>query len=507
MPYLRIMLVVLLLACAAGFAKEPAPAPKIAAGLFSPTWDSLRKYECPEWFRDAKFGVWAHWGPQAVPGMGDWYARGMYEEGSPQNKYHVENYGHPSKVGYKDVLEQWKAEKWEPERLMALYKAAGAKYFVSMGVHHDNFDLWNSKHHSWNAVQHGPKRDMVGVWKAAAAKEGLRFGVSEHLGASYAWWTGNKGADKQGPLAGVPYDGNQTELQELYHPPHDEPWLGSDKHYTWYATNPAWQAEWFARISDLVDSYQPDLLYSDGGVPFGETGRALVSHFYNQNVAQHGGKLEAVYNCKKMGSGEFEVGTCVQDVERGGMPGIEPHPWQTDTSIGDWYYRRGESYKSTREVAQFLADIVSKNGNLLLNVVLLPDGTLPAPCEQFLTEMAAWMKLNGEAIYATRPFTVYGEGPTMVGGHFNERFNFTAKDVRYTTAKSGGQLYAIALVPTPGQKLVLPAVTPQAFAAKNVTLLGSDAKLDWSQTDTGLTCTLPAELPIADMPVALRIAK
>ncbi|HEX5242151.1 MAG TPA: alpha-L-fucosidase, partial [Tepidisphaeraceae bacterium] len=188
-----------------------------AQGQFEPTAESLQKYECPQWFRDAKFGIWAHWGPQAVPGMGDWYARKLYQQGGADYKYQVENYGHPSKVGYKDIIPLWKAEKWEPDRLMELYKKAGARYFVAQAVHHDNFDNWDSKYHKWNAVKMGPQKDVVGLWREAALKQGLRFGVSEHLGASYTWFQDSHGADKTGPLAGVPYDGADPKWEDLYH--------------------------------------------------------------------------------------------------------------------------------------------------------------------------------------------------------------------------------------------------------------------------------------------------
>ena len=222
-------------------------AAEMAEGPFQPTWESLKQYKCPEWFRDAKFGIWAHWGPQAVPMVGDWYARKMYIQGDPVYADHLKAFGHPSQFGYKDIIPLWKAEKWDPDRLMALYKKAGARYFVSMGVHHDNFDLWNSKHHRWNAVAMGPQRDVVGDWQKAAKKQGLRFGVSEHLGASFTWFQPSHGADKTGPKAGVPYDGAHPKYQDLYHPP------AAKGDTAWYSTNPEWHQEWFARIRDLVD--------------------------------------------------------------------------------------------------------------------------------------------------------------------------------------------------------------------------------------------------------------
>jgi alpha-L-fucosidase len=363
--------------------QKPIIAPsEIAAGPFQPSDESFNQYHYPDWFRDAKFGIWAHWGPQAVPRQGDWYARKLYlgpgsidrktgqevATSGPDYQFHVKQYGHPSKFGYKDIIPLWKAEKWDPEQLMALYKKAGAKYFVSMGSHHDNFFLWNSKIHRWNAVQMGPKKDVVGLWQQAAQKQGLRFGVSEHLGASYTWFQASHSADATGPMAGVPYDGNDPQYQDLYHKkaaPDDRGWLTKD---------PENQKEWFHCIKELIDNYHPDLLYSDSAFPFGDVGRSMVAHYYNQNIARNGGKLEAVYNCKQVSGGKW-----VQDLERGVMDGINPEPWQTDTSIGDWYYRTGQKYKSATNIIQMLVDIVSKNGNLLLNVVQRPDAQNSGP--------------------------------------------------------------------------------------------------------------------------------
>lgn len=455
---------------------------------FDATWESLQQYQTPEWFRDAKFGIWAHWGPQAVPGQGDWYARRMYLQGDGAYNYHVKTYGHPSEFGYKDIIPLWKAEKWDPEYLMSLYKKAGAKYFVSMAVHHDNFDLWDSTYHRWNAVKMGPQRDIVGQWQDAAKKYGLHFGVSEHLAASYTWFTSSHGADKDGPKAGVPYDGNDPKYWDLYHPKHDEPFGSGEK---WYGKNPQWHQTWDKRIRDLVDQYQPDLLYSDGGFPFGEVGRGLVAHFYNTNMQQHRGKLQAVYTCKEMGSGEFNRQACVQDVERGAMKDINPLPWQTDTSNGDWYYRTRDRYKTTGQVIRLLADIVSKNGNMLLNIVLRPDGSLPPESEKLLAELGPWMDMNGEAIYGTRPWKVYGEGPTVVGGgHFKEDYPFKADDIRFTT--KGNTLYAIALgVPTADLKIKSLA----GVSISDCRLVGSKEKLQWTQDAEGLTIKPVSQWP------------
>ncbi len=481
----------------------PALTP-IAKGPFEPTADSLKSYETPAWFRDAKFGIWAHWGPQAVPRLGDWYARWMYVPGHPVYQKHLEQYGHPSQFGYKDILPLWTAEKFDPEALMKLYVAAGAKYFVSMGVHHDNFDLWNSRHHRWNAVQIGPKRDVVGAWRDAARRAGLRFGVSEHLGASHNWFHPSHGFDQFWPKIGVDYDGANPEYSDLYHPKHDEPYRGNNA--TWYTADPNYHRVWFDRIRDLVDSYQPDLLYSDGGIPFGEVGRSLVAHFYNASVVRRG-KVDVVYNCKAMGSGEFHAEACVQDVERGVMSGINPRPWQTDTSNGDWFYSDGFKYKTGPDVIRMLADIVSKNGNLLLNVVLYPDGSLPPESQTLLSDLRAWMGVNAESIHGTRPWKVFGEGPTQTAaGAFKERAEYTAEDIRFTS--KGDSLYAITLGEPRGAVSIGSlgrAAGHEPRAVRKVQLLGMSQALRFRQTDAALVVDLPERLPSSHAS-ALRIS-
>jgi alpha-L-fucosidase len=247
-------------ACSALALSSFAKAQALAQGAhFAGTRHSLEGYRIPEWFRDAKFGIWAHWGPQSAIEDGDWYARNMYVQGSEQYLYHVETYGHPSKVGYKDLVDNWKAAKWDPDHLMGLYKKAGAKYFVSMGVHHDNFDLWNSKYTRWNAVNMGPKKDIVGTWQKAAQKHGLRFGVSEHLWISYKWWAVSHLADKTGPLAGVSYDGVDPQFADLYH---DADCARFGDHLDWNDDGipDSWKKHYLDRMTDLIDKYQPDFM-------------------------------------------------------------------------------------------------------------------------------------------------------------------------------------------------------------------------------------------------------
>ena len=487
------------LICHAVVAAEPSATStnlslKIAPGRFEPTMESLKDYQCPEWFRDAKFGIWAHWGPQAVPMDGDWYARQMYQQGHAQYQDHLEHYGHPSTNGYKDIIPLWKAEKWDPDRLMALYKKAGAKYFVSMGSHHDNFFLWNSKLHRWNAVNMGPHRDVVGTWQAAAIKNGLKFGVSEHLGASFTWFQDSHKADKTGPMAGVPYDGADPQYQDLYHFPAEPGDTG------WYSNNPRWQQMWFNEIKELVDNYHPDLLYTDGGVPFGnEVGRSMIAHLYNSDAARHGGKVQVIYTCKQKSDGRW-----IEDLERGVMPGINPNPWQTDTSIGDWFYNRNWKFRPVSWTIHMLVDIVSKNGNLLLNVVQRPDGSIDSDVEQSLHELADWIAIHGEAIYGSRPWLVYGEGGVRTkGGHFHEDFKYTPQDIRFTT--KGSALYAIALGwPEDGKLLVKSLASTGSGKINKIALLGSKGKVTWSRSPEGLVVTLPAD-KVSPYTCALRI--
>ena len=471
-----------------------------AVGPFQPTDESLKQYACPDWFRDAKLGIWAVWGPESVPMQGDWYARHLYEEGSRHYQWHVAHYGHPSQFGFKDIIPLWKAEKWEPEQLMALYKKAGAKYFCMIAEHHDNFDCWNSRFQPWNSVNLGPKRDIAGEWQQAATKNGLRFGMTEHLAASWWFYGATKRADTNGPLAGVAYDGADPKFDDLY-------WSGNEKtDFHYYGTNvpPAFKQTWFNRINDMIDRYHPDLLYSDSPLPYpDEVGRQLLAHYYNDNAQRHGGKNEAIYNCKQTSEGRW-----VQDLERGVMEGINPHPWQTDTCVGGWYYdekvleRHG--YKTPATVIHMLCDIVSKNGNLLLNFPPRPDGTLDADELKILDAMAAWIAVNGEAIYGTRPWKIFGEGPSRAqkGGHFNEgKLKYTARDIRFTSKNNS--LYAIALGwPVPSgvegpedHQLVVKALASAAGKISDVALLGHTGQLDWQQTAEGLVVKLPAQKP------------
>jgi len=471
--------------------------PKIQSGPFTGTRESLKAYQIPVWFRDAKFGIWAHWGPQSAPEYGDWYARNMYIEGQKQYKYHLAHYGHPSKFGFKNVIPTWKADKFDPDYLMGLYKKAGAKYFMSMGVHHDNFDLWNSKHNRWNSVQMGPRKDIVGMFRKAALKHGLKFGISDHLWISYKWFSVSHGSDKQGQYAGVPYDGADPKYASFYHDITD---VHTKLAWNEVGITEAWKGHWFARIKDLVDQYQPDLLYCDGHIPFEEWGLGLVAHLYNQDAKRHGGNVEAVYTSKRRE--DSAAGTCVFDVERGVVETIWLSPWQTDTCIGHWHYDKEAKYKTPKTIVDMLVDIVSRNGNLMLNFPLPSNGMLDAEELVILDEITKWMAVNSEAIYATRPWKIFGEGPgtqkpdQSVKFNENSRKALTAADVRFTT--KGPTLYAFVMGLPETEAVIVPLASNSQYATgkiNHVRLLGFNDKVQWEQDETGLKIQLPAEKP------------
>jgi len=460
---------------------------------FVPEWKSLQHYVCPEWFRDAKFGIWAHWGPQCVPMVGDWYARNMYIQSSGAYQHHCRTYGHPSKFGYKDIVKLWKAERFDPEALIDLYKRGGAKFFAALAVHHDNFDCWNSRHHPWNSVNVGPGRDIVGEWCKAARTAGLKFGVTEHLERSYNWFSTNKESDKYGPYAGVPYDGNLSEYEEFYLPPHDD-------HTAKYPLNPsqAWMKQWYDRITDLVDQYDPDLLYTDGGVPFGQIGREMVSHFYNRNIERRGGKLDGVYTLKnparfKGDHGDFVEGTGVESVERGVVEGMYPLPWQIDTCIGGWYYDMRTVYKTPEHIVRLLADVVSKNGTMLLSIPMRPDGTLDEMARWTVEDIGRWFDVCGEAIYGTRPWKQFGEGKALfTSGAFAAKGDtqFTSDDFRFTA--KGTDIYAMAMGWTDhAWKIHALAGT----AVTGVQMLGVKEPLRWHMKEDELLVEAPAARP------------
>lgn len=465
---------------------------EILKGPFGPTLDSLRNFKCPEWYRDAKMGFWSHWGPQSVTLAGDWYARNMYIEGSPQYIYHWRKYGHPSKFGYKDIVPLWKAESFDPDALMSLYYEAGARFFMSQAVHHDNFDNWNSKHNAWNATKVGPHKDIVGMWHEAANKHGMRFGLSEHLGASLNWFSVNKDCDEEGPYAGVPYDGNDPAYEDFYHPARELANKTDGEGY--FSHNPWWHQRWFDRIKDVIDQHEPDFLYSDQDVFDGDSVWRIIAHLYNLSVKKHGGANEAFYSQKSEDPGVKGIG--VLDIERGTIQGISPDPWQTDTCLGGWFYNANVVYKKTDEIIAMLVDTVSKNGNLMLNIPQRADGTLDDECMYTVKGMAKWMKVNGEGIYATRPWKVYGEGPTSpVAGKMAEKTaTWTGDDFRFTA--KGNAVYAFQMGASDSRILMIKSLSHKAASpVQTVELLGCQCMPQHLQTDECLSITIPEGLP------------
>lgn len=480
----------------------------VQTGPFTGTRASLRTYEIPDWFRDAKFGIWAHWGPQSAIEAGDWYARNMYMQGSRQNKYHVEKYGHPSVFGYKDTIPAWKAEKFDADYLLGLYKKAGAKYFMSMGVHHDNFDLWNSKHNSWNAVNRGPKKDIVGMFAKAAKKQGLRFGISDHLWISYKWFSTSKGADKEGAFTGIPYDGAQPANFSLYGYCEE---VFNKLDWNENGIPETWKKQWFDRMKDLIDTYEPDLLYCDGQMPFEDYGLNILAHLYNKSAARHGGITQAVYTSKRLEDTGKGNGICVFDVERGVVESIWPSAWQTDTCIGDWHYNRERvgKYKSAKTVIDLLVDIVSRNGNLMLNIPL-PASGMPDDDElNVIDGITKWMAVNSEGIYSSRPWKIFGTGPKAAvskntkeanASQFNEknRKELSYEDVRFTVKNQN--LYAFFMGWPEISEINIQALALNSEyttgVVTHVELLGSGT-VDFKQNKEGLQITLPPQKPCA----------
>lgn len=496
-------------------------------GPFNPSWESLEAYEVPEWYRDAKFGIWAHWGPQCQPERGDWYARGMYEEGSDQYNYHLKKYGHPSKFGFKDVINEWKAEQWDPEATVALYKKAGARYFVALANHHDNFDLYDSKHQRWNSLNLGPKKDLMAGWAKAAKRQGLPLGVSVHAAHAWRWYETAQRADQSGDMAGVAYDGKLTaaegkgtwwesyDPQELYaqnHPLSKNSLDGGSIHGQWewnngaYPPSKAYCDNFYDRTIDLIDKYEPELIYFDDTAlplwPVDDAGLRIAAYFYNKNLKKHG-KLKAVINGKILN--EQQRKCMVWDIERGQSNDIEPLPWQTCTCIGQWHYDRriydNNHYKSAKTVIHMLVDVVSKNGNLLLNVPLRGDGSMDDKEKIVVEEIADWMHINSESIYGTRPWKIFGEGPAQASAAalsaqgFNEGKGkpFGAKDVRF--AKKGAVLYATVMAWPEDGKAVIKSLSNDVGKVRKVSLLGHKKSVRFEQTTEGLTVNLPAQAP------------
>ena len=490
----------------------------VGPGPWAPTVESLSAWECPEWFRDAKFGIWAHWGPQCEPEDGDWYARNMYIEGQRQYNYNIDTRDHPSRFGFKDWIHEWKAENWDPDALIKLYKEAGARYFMTLANHHDNFDLYDSRYQSWNSVALGPQKDIVGGWAAACRKYGLRLGVSVHAAHAWCWYEVSRGADTKGPLAGVPYDGVLTkedgkgtwweglDPQELYeqrHPlsPNNRSWDWEEDKVT--TPDQAYCDKLYNRTVQLIDDYDPDVVYFDDTYlplwPVSDAGLKILAHGYNR-------KSDIVFTGKVLTP--WQKQTLLWDVERGAPDAIQDLPWQTCTCIGSWHYDKhvyyNDGYKSAAQVIGMLVDVVSKNGNLLLSVPLRGDGT-PDPTElRIVQEIGHWMQINGESLYGTRPWVIYGEGPSTSSDNpiraqgFNEgSLKYGSADIRFN--QKGDKVLYVTVMGVPETDITVRALGAKTAQnkrkIKSVTLLGSDEKVAWTQAADQLTIARPGDIP------------
>lgn len=472
----------------------------VAAGSYSADWKELsRIYTVPEWWREAKFGAWSHWDPQSMPEQGDWYARGMYMQGDKQYDYNLKNFGHPSESGYKDICHNWVIDKWNPEELMNLYAEMGARYFMAMGVHHDNFDCWNSTYQPWNSVKVGPKQDIVGTWEKIARRHGLRFGIGFHNTPGRTWgqfMTVRYTSDKTGPKQGVPYDALQTirdgkgkwwegmDPVDLYGPKHDK----KDPLHSPFANQFMW------RVDDAISKYHPDMIYFDEhagdsqmdlgvNMGLGFLAPQLIANYYNKSMQWNHGKMDVVINLKAVGGryNSFQNSpqllplvdrSLVKSTEAIIESEITPYSFQTETSIAEWHYLTGQKYKDAKEVVELLMQNVSRNGTMLLNITQHGRGDLDPVLTRICKDIGAWLKTNGEAVYGSRPFEVFGDNAVL-----------------YT--RNQGNVYA-TLLNWDGNPITLSALhigSATLGKVSKVELLGSDISMKFVQDDKGLIVT------------------
>lgn len=467
-------------------------------GPFTADWNSLGAYRVPEWFRDAKFGIFIHWGVFSVPAFGnEWYSRNMYVQGTPAFQHEIATYGPQSKFGYKDFIPMFQAQRFNAGAWVDLFAQAGARYVVPVAEHCDGFAMYDSGITGWDAARMGPKRDVVGELASATRRRGLHFGVSSHRAEHWWWYDGGMKFDSDvrdpryaglyGPAEPMALPGDNDAKEP--DPSHLERWLPPDK---------AFLDDWLARSSELVDKYHPDFFYFDwwiGQPAFRPYLKRFAAYYYDGAARRRQGVV-MTYKLEAM-----PANTAVLDVERGKLDNTRLLPWETDTSVSihSWGYVKNDEYRSAQSLIDELVDVVSKNGNLLLNVGPESDGTIPEPAKKVLLGIGDWLRVNGEAIYGSRPWFVYGEGPTMVStsAKNSDRQQFTAEDIRFTT--HNGALYAIALGWPAGGSLRVHSLwrgTPYLNESVcSVHLLGSAGALAFTQKEDGLSIELPKTRP------------
>ncbi|MDX1934685.1 MAG: alpha-L-fucosidase [Capsulimonadales bacterium] len=467
----------------------------VPEGPFSPDWESLKAYRVPDWYRDGKFGIFIHWGVYSVPAFAnEWYPRNMYRAGTPEFEHHVRTYGPQATFGYKDFIPLFRAENYDPDHWANLFRLAGAKFVVPVAEHHDGFPLYDSSFSEWNAVRMGPKRDLIGELAAAVRRQSLTFGLSTHRAEH--WWFMNGGM-------GFDSDVRDRRFIDFYGPAQNEE----------LPPNQEYLEDWLARTCELVDKYRPQLVWFDWWIEqpvFQPYLKKFAAYYYNRGVEWERG---VAINYK---NASFPDGTAVFDVERGQSSDIRPLFWQTDTAVAknSWCYTVGNEYKTAESILGDLCDIVSKNGALLLNIGPKADGTIPAEDEAILLGIGRWLFAHGEAIYGTRPWKVFGEGPTRIGeGHFTDtsRGEYVREDIRFTTGKES--LFAISLAAEGSGDLTIRSLStmlslyPQTIGS--VELLGVDSAsgrvaVEWTRDEQGLRVRLP-ENRLIPGPVVFKI--
>lgn len=477
---------------------SPVPPPKIEKrlaeidsvakrGPFKPDWASVTNgFKTPKWYQDAKFGLFIHWGVYSVPAFGsEWYPREMYVTNSEVFKHHVATFGPQTKFGYKDFIPQFKAEKFDATAWATLFKEAGVKYVVPVAEHHDGFPMYASEMTEWSAAKMGPRRDLIGEEAKAFCKAGIVFGTSSHRAEH--WFFYDNGMYSESDVQDTNYaafygPAVNKRMAEAQAEPPDKEFLD----------------DWLLRSCEIVDKYRPEVMYFDWWIcqpVFQPYLKTFAAYYYNRGAEW---KRPVAINFKEWEGESFPTGAGVFDIERGHSAQIRPEFWQTCTSVSknSWGYVTNQDYKDVGEIVDDLIDIVSKNGAMLLNIGPRADGTIPDPEQAMLRNIGGWLKINGEAIYGTRPWKKFGEGPTaVVAGSFADvkRAAFSGEDIRFTT--KGGTLYAIALAWPENGKLVVKSLATGAGKVKRVRLLGASGKLQWSQTAEGLVVTLPAKPP------------
>ncbi len=460
------------------------------AGQFQPDWESLSHYQVPEWYRDAKFGIFIHWGVYSVPAFGsEWYPREMYLEGSEINRHHLATYGPLTKFGYKDFIPMFKAEHFDPAAWAKLFKDSGARYVVPVFEHHDGFAMYDSDLSDWTAKKMGPRRDVDGELAQAVRAEGLHLGASSHR-IEHDWFL--DGGRKQAS------DVNDPKNAAFYGPAHPRQGASDPLSDDWTYVSPAYARDWVARNAEIVQKYHPDLIFFDWwiGQPSVRPYLTEFAAFYYNESSKRG--PVGIINYKLL---DMQKNSAVLDIERGQASSILPMTWQTDTSVSNksWGYIENDTSKTPAFIVQQLADVVSKNGNLLMNVGPRSDGTIPPQVRQVLLDVGGWLKLNGDAIYGTRPWTTFGEGPTQVKAgsfHDTDTVAYTPQDFRFTT--KDGSLYAIELAWPSSREAIIHALRSDLVGARpvaSVTLLSTGAGLTFLQKKDGLHIQVPSAAP------------